>query len=85
MKTKTFIGAFALGVALFAAPAFAVTDLPIPGTSYGEVIGGGGSGTDAFGNPWLWSKTTLTKSASSPGAGPLGLGNPGVGQGERDL
>jgi hypothetical protein len=85
MRTKTFIGTVALGVALFAAPAFAVTDVPIPGTSYGEKIGGGASGTDAFGNPWLWSHTTLKKSLRSPGPGYSVWGNSWIGQGERDL
>ena len=87
MTSKALIGAVALvfgalgAGTLFAVPVLAATDLPIPGTSYGEVIGGDGSGTDAFGNPWLWSKTAGPKSTSSPGKGYSVWGTPGLDDG----
>jgi hypothetical protein len=58
-----------------------VVDVPIPATSYGENIGAGVSGTDAFGNPWRWSHTSGPASPSSPGAGYSVWGTPGLGDG----
>ncbi len=56
-----------------------VPETYIDGSGYSASSGGGNSGTDAFGNPWLWSKTT--GSGSSPGAGYSVWGTPGLGDG----
>jgi hypothetical protein len=66
------IKAFLVGAALLAAaiPANAAVTNFDP---YSGVAGGGDSGADAQGNPWLWSTTT--------GGGPSAWGAPGFGLG----
>ena len=87
MNTKTILGAavaaFSLGA--LAAPAYAVEYAIIPGSGYDGVASGktgvGNTGTDAFGNPWLWSTTAGPKGADSPGKGYSVWGTPGLGEG----
>jgi hypothetical protein len=56
-----------------------VTEVYVDGSGYSSASGHGNSGTDAFGNPWRWSKTTA--GADSPGAGYSVWGTPGLGDG----
>jgi hypothetical protein len=87
MKLNMTVGAAALALSAgaLAVPAHATEYIIIPGSAYAGLASGktgvGNSGTDAFGNPWLWSKTVDPKSADSPGAGFSVWGSPGLGEG----
>ena len=78
-------GATVLALAGLAAPAHAVSFLPIPGTGYDAFASGipgvGNSGVDAFGNPWNWGATLGGVTPGVP-AGRAAWGTPGLGDGE---
>lgn len=80
----------AAGVAIVAAvgvgsAAHAVTYGVVPGSGYSSSASGksgvGNSGSDAFGNPWLWNKTAGPKGPDSPGTGFSAWGTPGLSKG----
>jgi hypothetical protein len=80
MKRAGFgIVATAAFAAFLAGAATAYADVPeifIDGSGYTGTAGDGNTGTDAFGNPWRWTKTTA--GGFSPGAGFSVWGTPGL-------
>ncbi|HSZ50814.1 MAG TPA: PEPxxWA-CTERM sorting domain-containing protein [Caulobacteraceae bacterium] len=88
MKLNMILGAAlaTLAAGALAAPAYAVEYVIVPGSGYDGVASGktgvGNSGTDAFGNPWLWSATAGPKGVDSPGKGYSVWGTPGLGKDE---
>jgi hypothetical protein len=76
---KVVAGSALVATLGLAATAQATTFVDIPGTGFAGIAGNGNSGTDAFGQPWTWSKT-LGGNGVAKGLSVWGL--PGLGDGE---
>ena len=73
--------ATAIGLASFTTAQAA--PVVVAGSAFAGLAGGGNTGVDAYGNPWLWNSTS-----GSPGPTPAGRGawgSPGLGAGTTDL
>ncbi len=81
MKASKLL-ALSIVAGLLSVAAAAHAGVIIPGSTYSSPAGGGDSGTDPYGNPWLWNKTLGTDVAP---AGNSAWGSPGLGAGTTDL
>jgi PEP-CTERM motif-containing protein len=80
---QTVTAAALVAAVSLAAAATAQAFIIVPGSGYAGIAGGGNTGFDAYGNPWLWN--VVPAGVGPNNAGQSAWGSPGLGAGTTNL